>query len=174
MTTPHSIYDLTDQWLVLMRALEDTLDEETGEYAEPAGIDAAFAALGDDVTAKLGGCGHVLLRLKADADALQAEEKRLRARRGRIEAARERLAERVRELMILTETHTAKTASITVTLAKAPMVLEVTDESAINGMFWIHTAPRLARKEVTAALKRGGNIAGAKLVEGKRGLRVST
>lgn len=173
MSGPMSVFDLTGAWLHLMDALEDRFDPETGEYREPEGIEAAFAALGEDVEAKIAGCGHVIRRMKADGNAIADEEARLRARRKRLDAGRHRLEDRVRELMILTETRTAKTASITVTLAKPAKCVEVTGPVPEQFMSRpVMPDPRPVLADIARAIKAGIAVPGAALVDGKRSLRI--
>jgi hypothetical protein len=174
MTTPNSIYGLTGSWLDLMAALEDTFDEATGEYHEPEGTDAAFEALGEDIEAKLCGCAHVLRRLKADAALVGDEVSRLQARRKRIDASRVRLEERVRLLMVQTETPRAKNPSITITLSKAAQVVSIT--GPVPPQYC--TTPvlpeaRPMKAEIKAAIKAGVAVPGAELVDGSRSLRIT-
>lgn len=171
----HSIYDLTEEWLTLMAALEATFDPETGEYVTDADeIEAAFDALSDDINAKLAGCGHVIRRFRADAAALAEEEKRLKQRRHRLDAARERLEERVRELMMLTNTRIAKTASITVSLSKPAKRVDV--YGSVPARFWtvpVLPEPRPILADIARALKAGEDVPGAELVDGMRSLRIT-
>ena len=174
MTNPRSMYDLTGEWLALMAALEDTLDEATGEYVEPLGIDDALAALGEDVRAKLAGCGHVLRRLKADAAAVAEEERRLRGRRQRIDASRQRLEERVREMMLTTGETRVKTPTISLSLSKPSSRVEVTGPVPAQYLTTpVMPEPRPMLAEIKAAIKAGVAVPGASLVEGKRTLRLT-
>ena len=174
MSNPRSMYDLEGEWLGLLAALEDTFDETTGEYSEPTGIDEAFAALGEDVEVKLAGCAHVLRRLKADSAMVAEEEKRLAARRKRIDASRQRLEERVRELMLLTETPRVKTPTISLTLAKASMRVEVVGPVPAQYLTTpVMPEPKPMLAEIKKALRKGARIPGACLIEGKRSLRIT-
>jgi len=174
VSVPKSIYDLEGEWLGLLAALEDTFDETTGEYSEPTGIDEAFAALGEDVEAKLAGCAHVLKRLKADAAMVAEEEKRLAARRKRLDASRQRLEERVRELMLLTETARVKTPTISLTLSKASMRVEVVGPVPAQYLTTpVMPEPRPMLAEIKKAIKAGVAVPGASLVEGRRSLRIT-
>jgi len=188
VSVPKSIYDLEGEWLGLMAALEDTFDEATGEYSEPEGIDEAFAALGDDIVEKLGGCGFVLRRLRAENAAIAAEEKRLAAIRKRGAKAIERFEDRLKLLMVAAEdelkarsakgkkpgTCTARVPGMTITLAAASEQLDITGPVPAQ---WMSTpvapAPAPMRNEIKAALKKGVRIPGALLVPGNRGLRIS-
>ncbi len=175
MSTPKSMYDLGGEWLALMHASEPLFDAETGEEIDSdSSLDAAFAALGEDVTAKLAGCGHVLRRLKADAAQVADEEKRLRARRASIDASRERLEVRVRDLMDLTSTASVKTPTISVSLAKtAPRRPEVFDDALLPDLFRAPPKPGAPiLKSIKLAIEGGAEVPGARLVDGKRRLTV--
>jgi hypothetical protein len=172
---PKSIFDLTGEWMRLMEATQDVFNPEDGTYVspDPADVEAAFAALGESVTAKLAGCGHVRQRLKADAAILKAEEQRLAARRRSLDAGRERLEQRMRELMELTDTTSVKTPSITVSLSKPGTRVEITDDIAVPLAFRkppVLGAPIL--KSIKMAIESGAEVPGAALVASKRRLTI--
>jgi len=169
------MFDLTGEWLGLLAALSDNFDPETGEYShDPDELEEAFAALGEDVEAKLAGCAHVLKRLKADSAMVAEEEKRLAARRKRLDASRQRLEERVRELMLLTDTPRVKTPTISLTLAKASMRVEVVGPVPAQYLTTpVMPEPKPMLAEIKKAIRAGVAVPGASLVEGRRSLRIS-
>lgn len=171
------MFDLEGEWLTLMEAMEASFDEETGEYLTDADeIESAFGALGENIAEKLAGCGHVLRRFKADICAVAEEEMRLKAKRYRIDAARERLEERVRGLMLTTGMLKAKTASLTISLSKPSVRVEVLDGAAIPERFMVTPEPpppKPVLADIKRALKAGEEVPGTELVEGKRTLRIS-
>lgn len=174
--TPKSIFDLEGEWLRLLQMSHQGYDSETGEFLEPEDIDKAFANLAGDVEHKVAGCGFVLLRLKKDAEMVDEEAKRLATKKKRIEAGRERLEERVRELMKMTKTPTVKKPGISVTLSKASMnKVEITNERKIPDKYMslpVTPLPKPIMAAIKKALKDNENVPGAKLVESKRTLTV--
>lgn len=173
---PKSMFDLEGEWLRLLEMAHQGFDPETGEYLTEEQIDRVFAELAGDVENKVAGCGFVLMRLKKEAEMVDEEAKRLADKKKRILAGRERLQERVRELMKLTNTSNVKKPWISVTLSKpSKNTVEVTNQGAIPvGYMTIPILP--ARKPIIAdikkALKAGEDVPGAKLIESKRTLTV--
>lgn len=192
MSIPKSTYDLEGEWRHLLDAMEDTFDTETGTYSPDVdAIEEALSKLGDDIVEKLGGCGFVLRRLRAENAAVAAEAKRLDAIRKRGAAAVERFEDRVKQLMVAAEDElktrsakgkkpgkcTARVPGMTITLAEASLKLSITGPVPAEYM----TVPVLPaavpdKQALTKALKAledGETIEGACLVDGSRGLRLT-
>ena len=188
MSVPKSIYGLGAEWAYLLRCAEQCFDDDGVEIDTDEGLDSALAALGDDIVEKLGGCGFVLRRLRAENAAIAAEEKRLAAIRKRGAKAIERFEDRIKLLMVAAEdelkarsakgkkagTCTAKVPGMTITLAAASEQLSLTGPVPEQWMSKpITPAPEPMRNDIKAALKKGVRIPGALLVPGNRGLRIT-
>ena len=177
---PKSIFDLEGEWLRLLEMAHQGYDPETGEYLEPEDLDKAFAELTGDVEDKVAGCGFVLMRLKKDAAMVDEEAKRLKKKKDQILAGRERLEERLRELMVVTNTAKVKKPFVSVSLAKEQLgKVEVLDEGKVPGEFMtvpVAPDPKPMLTEIKtflkSALDSGKEISWAKLVPSKRTLTV--
>ena len=173
---PKSMFDLEGEYLRLLEMAHQGFDVETGEYLTEEEVDKAFASLAGDVENKVAGCGFVLMRLKKEAAMVDDEAKRLDDKKRRILAGHERLQERLRELMALTDTPSVKKPWISVTLAKESLnTVSVTNEGEIPNEYMtkpVAPSPKPILADIKKALKAGQVVPGAKLVPSKRTLTV--
>lgn len=174
---PRSIFDLEGKWLRLLELSHDGFDPETGEYLE---MDKLFAELEGDVDNKIAGCGFVIMRLKKDAEMVNDEMKRLKEKKGRIDAGRQRLENRVRDFMALTsdesEGKSVKKPWISVTLSKpSKNTVSVTNPGEIPAEFMtvpVMPDPKPIVADIKKALKTGQHVPGTMLIESKRTLTI--
>ena len=137
------------------------VDEETGELLiDPVALDALTL----ERTEKLEGMALLVKNWAAEAAAIKAEEDALKERRQRLEKHSARLTQRLQDVLAGEKLETPRVA---VTWRKSKSV-EI-DEA----VFWENPAeafirykePEVNKTAVTAALKDGGIVPGAKLVE---------
>ncbi len=172
---PRSMFDLEGEWFNLLEMSRQEMDPETGEYLIEEQIDAAFTALAGDIETKVAGCGFVLLRLKKEADMVKDEERRLQAKRKRVEGGYDRLEGRLREMMQLTKTDKVTKPQISVTLRKATKQVEVTVFEQLPKKYITHSPapdPRPDKQALARDLKANVEVPGARLVDGKRSILV--
>lgn len=174
MSTPKSIYDLEGEWSQLLEIAELGYDPDTGEAFDPEDIDHAFAALTDDIEEKMAGCAFVTMRLRSNADAIDGEIKRLLAKRKSMENGRQRLLERMRELMTRAELDKVKALGVSISLAKHPRKrVDVVDVFQLDAQYLRpERDPEPDKVAILAALKAGREVEGAQLVDGNRTLTV--
>lgn len=161
MTAP--LYELAANYQRLLAAEDETMDTTTGEVSNEFG--AALVALQDAIEVKAENCAAVLASLKADAEALKAEEERLRTRRKAIEANTERLRHYVRDCMVQAGVNKLKSPRFSLTVQAGKQKVQIDNEAALDGDYLTVTVvPNKAA--ITEALKAGKEVVGASLVVG--------
>ncbi len=178
---PRSIYDLEGEFIRLLEMAHQGFDPETGEYLNEDEIDRAFAELEGDLDDKIAGCGFVIMRLKKEAAMVDEEAKRLRDKKARMDKGRERLEERVRDLMILVADPGAgksvKKPWISVTIAKpSKNKVQLLNAKLIPSEFMTVPQapdPKPIMAEIKKALKAKIEVPGAELVQGRRTLTIT-
>lgn len=167
----NSMFDLSADYERLLQIAELGADPVTGEVYEPEDIDKAFTEIKGEAEDKISSTAYVLQRLKADANVLDEEIKRLKAKRDSILAGRERLQDRLREFMATAEVHKVKTPSISVSLGKPSERCEITDETAVPDDY-ARVVRQVEKQQVKDALKKGQDVPGAQLVNGPNRLTI--
>lgn len=133
----------------------------TGEIDEQVFNDTCEAIGVDE---KINSYCIIIRQLKADADACKAEKKRLESRAECFENGQKRMKEALEAFMTATGKDKVKTDKFTLYHTTSRSV-EITDLNAIPDEY---IKPRkeddVMKKEITAAIKDGKEVAGAKLV----------
>ena len=143
----------------LMAAFDAAVDTETGEIIDE-GAYADFCQLDMDRDAKIENIGLWIKDLKADVDALKAEEHNLADRR----RAKENKAEGLRRyLAYALDGQKFETAKLKVGYRKSQQV-EV-DMAELPDEYFRFRDPEPDKTKIKAALKAGTAIPGAELVE---------
>lgn len=164
-----SMWDLTEAHERLLTIAGVGYDPETGEAFEEEELGRAFDALDDEAEAKILAAGFVSKRLAADAEALDAEIKRLTRMRDTARSGRELLIDRLREFMGTTGLVKVKSTYLSVSLGAASQRVEITDEKALRSDYLRTVTSVTPRKEdIARALKAGATVEGAKLVDGPK------
>lgn len=164
-----SMYDLTTEFKMLLQIAEDSIDEETGEVLTD--VAARFDALTNEAEDKIAGTGFVLQRLKSEAEAIDAEVKRLTARRDALRNSRERLADRLREFMATVGMQKVKTPYISVSLGK-PSESVVVDNVELLTPDCRAVVYQPIKSVIKKHLESGTPLAGAHLEKGKPRLTI--
>lgn len=114
------LYELAPEYARLIDAADDGDD-----------VSAQLAAIGGELSAKVGALVHVIADLDGEASAMRQEEARLAARRAVRERRVESLREYLREGMTAAGITQIKTATHTITLSPSTPRVEVDDVTAI-------------------------------------------
>lgn len=109
-----TLYELTGAMLDLYEKMSEPLpeDPEERELWEQA-LNDTLTMMADDFAEKSDEYGKVLKQLQADADAIKAEKMRLARRQQGVEANIERMRERMKSAMLLTDQKRIKTELFT-------------------------------------------------------------
>lgn len=158
------LYELENDYMALMQAIED------GEIPEEAVADTLEAITGE-IEVKADNIACLLKNLKAEAEAIRAEELRLAERRKAKENTHERLKEYLSDVLQRTGIDKVETARNKITFRKSESV-EV-DETFIA---WAtehrddllkYSVPTANKTAIKTAIKEGAEIVGAKLVSNR-------
>ena len=132
-------------------------DEETGEVLfDSSNLDELEAAL----DAKIEACCIVVKETEAEAEAIKAEEKRLKARRERKEKEAARLREYVQRCMEQSGARKIDTPRVCVT-SRSSKYVNVYDEAKVPRMF----TESVDKEAVREAIKDGIEVPGCELSE---------
>ena len=146
-----TLYDLAAD----LRALYDALDEcETDEQAD-ALMDEAIVA-GENLRDKAEGYVMLMRNLQTDADALDAEIKRLQARKTRRENAVDRLKNRMLYAMQTVGADKIETPLGKWTRRMAPWSVTVTDEAQVDDRFKVPQPPKIDKRAILDEFKQTG------------------
>ncbi|HEX6239999.1 MAG TPA: siphovirus Gp157 family protein [Polyangiales bacterium] len=137
------LYELTAEYAAI---------QEAAERGEDVG--AALAVLGGAIEAKAEGLVHVLANLEADASALEAEAKRLQAKRKAAENQVERVRDYIRTCMLQAGVQRIKGPTFTITLAAGKERVEVESMDTLEA-----NAPELVCRNVERAANKAEILA---------------
>lgn len=126
-----TLYELTGAMLDLYEKMSEPFpeDPEERELWEQA-LNDTLAMMAEDFADKADGYGRVLKQLQADADAIKAEKMRLARRQQGIEKNIEKMRERMKCAMLLTDKKRIKTELFTFSVGTR-QELVIDDQSAV-------------------------------------------
>lgn len=148
-----TLYEITAN---LQDALAEMEIAESGE--EIAAILAELDDIETDWTMKAADYARALRNIEADADALDAEIKRLTARKKRAETIAEAMKYRMKASMKALGLEKAETPIGTWKIGKGRESVEILDPSKVPEAYLIHPAPTVSKTAVMAAYKDTGEI----------------
>lgn len=148
-----TLYQLTAN---LQEALANMEIAESGE--EIAAILSELDGLETDWTVKAADYARALRNVEADAEALDAEIKRLTARKKRTEAIAEAMKYRMKTSMKALGLEKAETPIGTWKIGKGREAVEILDPGKVPEQYLIHPAPTVSKTAVMAAYKDTGEI----------------
>lgn len=163
-----ALYQITGQYRQLAEQLS-TLDLDAQTVADT--IEAS--GLTDALQEKAQGVELVARAAEMHCPAIDAEIARLQA----LKAHRQRIAQGLREYLKKNMEDAGidriECALLKLTIKKNPPAVEVQDEAQIPGGYWVTPEPkppekRLDKKAIAAALKKGEEVPGAKLIQHTR------
>ena len=151
------LYELTGEYIQLMQMLEDASVEDEAEIA------AAMEAIADDIEEKADAYARIMKNLLGDVDALEQEEKRLKARRTALENRVDRLKTAIQNAMQLTGTKKLKTSIGNWGIQNNPPSVRIINQEAIPAEYWKQSAPQLDRRALLEDMKQGLIVDGCEL-----------
>ena len=139
-------------------------DEETGEILlETDDLDAAQINFND----KLENCALFVKNLKAEAEAIKAEEKRLKERRESLDRKADRLSDYMLYCMKMAGVTKQETAKAAISIRKSKRVVIEAAEAIPDQYCNVKTDITPDKNKIKKALQAGETIKGARLVEGE-------
>ena len=158
-----TIYEIEERYRMLYEFMEDPdMDEETIRDTMES-IDAVLEEKAD-------GYAKVMTQLKADADAIEVEIKRLQRRKETLLENSIRLKNTLQEAMILAEKPKFKTELFSFSIRKSPaaVVLDTGDLEKIPREYLVYQDPKINKKKLRDDLKAGVDLQGiAHLTQGE-------
>lgn len=156
-----TLYELDDRLTSIVNIDGTAVDTETGEIIEPAALDE----LAMEYNEKLEGCGLIVLQDAADIAAIDAEIKRLQARKKALTNHREGLKAYMAQH--LPENRKFKTPRVSMYMRKSDSVEleEGFDVRDVNENYLRYRLPELLKNDLKKAIKAGEHVDGVKLVE---------
>ena len=143
---------LTGEYIQLMQMLEDASAEDEAE------IVAAMEAVTDDIEDKADAYARIMKNLLADVDALDVEEKRLKARRTALENRVDRLKSAIQNAMELTGAKKLKTSIGNWSIQKNPLSVSAVDVEKVPARFLIEQPPKVDRRAILEEFKQTGEL----------------
>ena len=150
-----NLYELTQTAAYLQQLLED------GDIDEQVFNDSLEAMMIDD---KVESICKVIRNLEAQAAAFKEEEQRLAKKRTTAENGVKRLKGSLLDFLQTTNKKKVNAGLFTVSLGSSKAV-EITNESALPEDYLILPPPKVDKTRISAELKAGREIPGARLVE---------
>ncbi|QDI90244.1 siphovirus Gp157 family protein [Salicibibacter halophilus] len=152
-----SLYELTDNYKLIQRLIEEGADAE--KFTD------TLQAIEDSIDGKAEGYFYVIKNIESDINAMKAEEKRLADRRKAAENKVKRMKEDLTESMIETGKRKVKTPVFTANVQNNPPSVRVIDEGLIPKAFFIEQEPKIDRKGLLNSLKEGDETEGAEIIQ---------
>lgn len=147
-----NLYELTGEYIALMRMLEDASADDESE------IVAAIEAATGDIEDKADAYARIVKNLQGDIDALEQEEKRLKARRTVLENRVDRLKMAIQNTMELTGLRKLKTSIGSWSVQKNPPSATVIDLEKVPARFLIEQPPKVDRRAILEEFKQTGEL----------------
>lgn len=146
------LYELTGEYIQLMQMLEDASAEDEAE------IVAAMEAVTGDIEEKADAYARIMKNLLGDIDALDVEEKRLKARRTALENRVDRLKTAIQNSMELIGAKKLKTSIGNWSIQKNPLSVSAVDIEKIPARFLIEQPPKVDRRAILEEFKQTGEL----------------
>lgn len=161
-----SLYELTKEYLELQSVLESGEDIFT-DFAEFVETDAAFEAKAENYA-------KIIRNFEGEIDALKAEEKRLKDKRGTLEKAVEKLKKSLETAMIVTNKRKFKKGVFAFSIQKnggaLPVIVDVDTSVLPDDLVIITEKPDL--KAIANYIEETGDITWAHFGERGESLRI--
>lgn len=144
---------------------------EMADDLDPQVLKDTLESIKESIEDKAENTAKLIRSWEAEAKAIKEEEKRLAERRKALESNAKRTKEYLFEQLEIAGIQKVKRPLITVYTANNPHSVEILDSTLIPSSFIIQKDPEIDKKGLIEAIKRGEEIPGAKLYQG-RGLRI--
>jgi hypothetical protein len=160
-----ALYELTKQQLEL-KALANDSDS-------PEGFADTFEALEGQFNEKAVSVIHVVKNMDSDVEALDAEIKRLTARKKSINNKQDSIREYLRSNMEANEITKIECPLFSITLAKGRDIAVIDDEDKLpDELIGITVVQKPDKAAILKALKAGDDVSGAHIEKSKTSLRI--
>jgi len=148
-------------------ALSESDDLPEGALAD------TFEALEGEFNAKAVSVVHVIANMGSDVDAVDAQIKRLTARKAALSNRRESIREYLRSNMEASGVSKIDHPLFNITLAKGRAVVFIEDETLIpDDLVDVSVISKPDKREILKLLKAGDDVPGARIEESKTSLRI--
>lgn len=158
------LYELTGMYNQLWDLVED-------EEMDLVQLEEALKSVEEDINAKAENLAKIIKQIDGDVTTIKAEIDRLTTKKKTLENKKDSIKAYLEEQLGIAGIDKVKTPLFTVAMQNNPPSLEVVNESLIPKMFYIVPDPVLDKTAVKDLLKRGEEIPGVRLVQG-RSLRI--
>lgn len=159
-----TLYELTSQFAELMELASDP--------EVPSDVLAdTIEGLEGDLEEKADGYAKVIRSMRADADSLKTEIKRLQDRKKALENGADRLTQALEYAMRSTGQTKLKTKLFSFGIQKNPASVDIEEGAFIPEEFLIQQEPQVNKKGLLEALKAGKKFAGISLKQ-TEGVRI--
>ena len=153
-----NLFEISNEYLAILQLAEDP-DVDPEVLADTMeGIEADFESKADAYA-------YIIATLKGDAATIDAELKRLKARKDAIENNADRLKKSLEEAMRVTGKTKFKTAMHSFGIQKNGHSVSILDESRIPDRYLIQQEPKIDKRAILADLKSGEQCDWAELVQ---------
>lgn len=170
---PASLFDLTGALVDMLYRYDAAMEDGEVDIAEA--IEAEFLALGDDFDAKADAYTALIREAQARADAIKAEEQRLREHRAAHERKAERLTQSLKAAMIAVgakKAGTLRTASVVANGGKTPVEFDDVSMDELEALDLVRVKLEADMNKIRAELEAGTALPFARLVERGTHLRI--
>lgn len=159
-----NLFEISNEYLAILQLAEDP-DVDPEVLADTMeGIEADFEDKADAYA-------YIIASLKGDAGTIDAELKRLKARKDSVEANADRLKKSLEEAMKATGKVKFKTALHSFGIQKNPQSVYIIEGEKIPDEYLIPQEPRIDKRAILADLKAGKTFSFAELQQ-TEGLRI--
>lgn len=162
-----TLYDLTEELMELLQLAEDP---ETDPEALQGSMESVSGLFED----KADGYAKVIRQLNAEADMVDAEIARLKAKKDSLKNNADRIKKALQAAMIATDKRKFKTPFFTFSIRKnaGSVVMETTDLSKIPNKYLTYSCPTVNKNAIKQAINSGENLAGIAHLESSESLTI--
>lgn len=159
-----NLFEISNEYLAILQLAEDP-------DVDPEVLADTMESIEADFEDKADAYAYIISTLKGDAATIDAELKRLKARKDAIEANADRLKKSLEEAMRVTGKTKFKTAMHSFGIQKNPQSVRLVEGETIPEQFLVPQEPKVDKKAILAALKSGKTFKFAELFQSE-GLRI--
>lgn len=159
-----NLYEITERYNNLLELLDN---EETTQDI----LNSALNELQDEFNEKALNIVKFIKNLESDVNGLDAEEKRLKAKKMAYKNKIDGLKKYLENSLIVSGFKKLDLGVFNISIAKNPPSLNILDEKLIPKEYLIEQAPKIDNTSIKNAIKEGKDVAGCELVQ-KESLRI--
>lgn len=156
------LYEYTENYLNVL---------EKADELEPDVLLDTLEAIREPLEQKAENVAKMIKTFEAEAKAVKEEEERLASKRKTLENRASSLKEYLKQQLEETGITKIKRPLFTISVQNNPPGVDVQDENAIPGEFWVPVDPKLNKQAILKRLKSGETVPGCEIKQTK-GLRI--